>query len=145
MKNSKHFFKYYTYGFLLSILLVGIVHLYGFFIDSFYAYNSFKISITAVFIVAIPLGLNFGVVNYLSNPLKFKNINLKHVVEWSVNYWIGILFSSVALIIILSCFYLFGLNSYYTTLDSLLIPFALILGFPLSILLNRMNYVNYRV
>lgn len=145
MKKINLFLKYYTYGFLLSTLMVAVVHLYGFLIDNFYAYYDFKISITAVSLAAIPLGINFWVVDFLTKPFKFLNQNIQYVVTGAVSYWIGILFSLCALILILLCCFVFGFNSFYTVLDSLVFPIAFIAGYPISIILRKLNFFNIRV
>ena len=145
MKKINLFLKYYTYGFLLSTLMVAVVHLYGFLIDNFYAYYDFKISITAVSLVAIPIGLNFWVINFLSKPLKFKNQKIQYVVAGAVSYWIGILFSLCALILILLCCFVFGFNSFYTVLDSMVFQIAFIAGYPMSIILKKLNFFDIRV
>jgi hypothetical protein len=140
MKYFLNFLKYYIYGFLIAFVMVVLIHIYGFFIDSFYAFYDYKISITTASITAIPLGINFWVINFLSKPFKFINQNIQYVFEWAVNYWIGMLFSLGALILILFCCHVFGFNSFYTVLDSLVFQIAFILGFPISILLKKLNY-----
>jgi hypothetical protein len=142
MKYLLIFLKYYIYGFLTAFVMVVLIHIYGFFIDSFYAFYDYKISITTASITAIPLGINFWVINFLSKPLKFKNPIIMYSMNGALYYWVGMLFSIVTLILILSCFHIFKFFGYYNLLDNLIFQIAFIMGIPVSIVLKKLNFLD---
>lgn len=142
MKYLLNFLIYYIYGFLIAFVMVVLIHLYGFFIDSFYAFYDYKISITTASITAIPLGINFWVINFLSKPLKFKNPIIMYSMNGALYYWVGMLFSLGALILILFCFHIFKFFWYYNLLDNLIFQIAFVMGLPVSIVLKKLNFLD---
>ena len=142
MKYFLNFLKYYIYGFLIAFVMVVLIHIYGFFIDSFYAFFDYKISITTASFIAIPLGINFWVINILSKPLKFKNPILMHAMNGALYYWVGMLFSIVTLILILFCLHIFKFFVYYNLLDNLIFQITFIMGIPVSIVLKKLNFLD---
>ncbi|EAZ95772.1 hypothetical protein FBBAL38_00095 [Flavobacteria bacterium BAL38] len=142
MKYLFLFLKYYIYGLLTAFVMVVLIHIYGFFIDSFYAFYDYKISITTASITAIPLGINFWVIDYLSKPLKFKNPSIMYAMNGAFYYWVGMLFSIVTLILILFCFHIFKFFGYYNLLDNLIFQIAFIMGIPVSIVLKKLNFLD---
>jgi hypothetical protein len=142
MKYLLIFLKYYIYGFLTAFVMVVLIHIYGFFIDSFYAFYDYKISISTASITAIPLGINFWVINFLSKPLKFKNPSITYAMNGALYYWVGMLFSIVTLILILFCFHIFKFFWYYNLLDNLIFQIAFVMGLPVSIVLKKLNFLD---
>lgn len=142
MKYLFVFLKYYIYGLLTAFVMVVLIHIYGFFIDSFYAFYDYKISISTASITAIPLGINFWVINFLSKPLKFKNPSIMYAMNGALYYWVGMLFSIVTLILILFCFHIFKFFWYYNLLDNLIFQIAFVMGLPVSIVLKKLNFLD---
>ena len=97
MKYLLIFLKYYTYGFLLALVMVVIVHLYGFFVDTFYVYQDFKLSFTTVLLIALPNGLHLWIINQLCQPKTNLHPYYKVLFKAIASYWLGIIISFVLL------------------------------------------------
>lgn len=97
MKYLLIFLKYYIYGFLTAFVMVVIVHLYGFFVDTFYAYQNFTLSFTTVVLMALANGLHLWIVNQLCQPKTNLHPYYKVLFKAIASYWLGIIISFVLL------------------------------------------------
>jgi hypothetical protein len=106
MKQFVTILKFYGFGFLISFVLMLVIHLYGYFVDSFYAFQSYSHSIEAVLLVAFLVGFHLWIFHQLNYYDTFVNPYFKMFLKISASIWIGsfmiyILFSFIQL---LGCF-----------------------------------------
>jgi hypothetical protein len=136
MKNIIEFFKYYTYGFLLSFVMVNIIHLYGLLVDSFYEYTDFIISAKVVLLIAIPNGLNLWIIKLLDKPEVIKNKYYKLYFKLFSSYWFGIIFSFVLLSSLLLLKSLVSINFFNFISEDNLLQLTFLLAIPLALFAN---------
>jgi hypothetical protein len=136
MKNTIEFFKYYTYGFLLSFVMVNIIHLYGLLVDSFYEYTDFIISAKVVLLIAIPNGLNLWIIKLLDKPEVIKNKYHKLYFKLFSSYWFGIIFSFVLLSSLLLLKSLVSINFFNFISEDNLLQLTFLLAIPLALFAN---------
>ena len=135
MKNLKTIVKFYLFGVVASLVMIGFIHIYGLLFDTFYAYPELEIIIKTPLISGLPFGALLWL-GYIINKLpRTKNIYLIVVLKALTYYWIG--FIAGLLIIGFIELYIFVFNEpyYYATIENI-IGFALLLGLPLSILVR---------
>ncbi len=135
MKNLKSILKFYLFGVVASLIMIGFIHIYGLLFDTFYAYPELEIIIKTPLISGLPFGalLWFG---YRINKLpRTKNIYLIVVLKALTYYWIGFITGLIIIGFIELYIFVFNEPYYYATIENI-IGFALLLGLPLSILVR---------
>lgn len=135
MKNLKKIVKFYLFGIVASLIMLGFIHIYGMIFDPFYAYPNLEIIIKTPLISGLPFGALLWI-GYTINKLpRTKNRYLIVVLKALTYYWIG--FIAGLIILGFTQLYIFVFNEpyYYATLENI-IAFALLLGLPLSILVR---------
>ena len=131
MKNLKTIVKFYFFGVVASLIMIGFIHIYGLLFDTFYAYPELEIIIKTPLISGLPFGALLWI-GYTINKLpKTKNRYLIVVLKVLTYYWIG--FIAGLLIIGFIELYIFVFNEpyYYGTLENI-IGFALLLAIPMG-------------
>jgi hypothetical protein len=106
MKQFVTIIKFYGFGFLISFVLMMAIHLYGYFVDSFYAFQSYSHSIEAVLVVAFPVGFHLWIFHQLKYYDTYLSQYFKTFIKVVASFWVGysmvyFLFSFVEL---LGCF-----------------------------------------
>ena len=135
MKNLKTIVKFYLFGVIASLIMIGFIHIYGLLFDTFYAYPELEIIIKTPLISGLPFGALLWLGYTIYKLPRTKNIYLIVVLKALTYYWIG--FIAGLLIIGFIELYIFVFNEpyYYATIENI-IGFALLLGLPLSILVR---------
>ncbi|MFZ4107139.1 hypothetical protein [Flavobacterium sp.] len=135
MKNLKTILKFYLFGVVASLIMIGFIHIYGLLFDTFYAYPELEIIIKTPLISGLPFGALLWL-GYTINKLpRTKNIYLIVVLKAFTYYWIGFLAGLLMIGFIELYIFVFNEPYYYATLVNI-IGFALLLGLPLSILVR---------
>jgi hypothetical protein len=135
MNNLKTIVKFYLFGVVASLIMIGFIHIYGMIFDPFYAYPNLEIIIKTPLISGLPFGVILWL-GYTINKLpRTKNRYLIVVLKALTYFWIG--FIAGLIILGFTQLYIFVFNEpyYYATLENI-IAFALLLGLPLSILVR---------
>ena len=135
MKNLKTILKFYLFGVVASLVMIGFIHIYGLLFDTFYAYPELEIIIKTPLISGLPFGALLWL-GYIINKLpRTKNIYLIVVLKALTYYWIGFIAGLIIIGFIELYIFVFNEPYYYATLENI-IGFALLLGLPLSILVR---------
>lgn len=103
MKQFVTILKFYCFGFLISFVLMLAIHLYGYFVDSLYAFQNYSHSIKSVFVISFPFAFHLWVFYQLNYYDTFVNPYFKMFLKISASLWIGsfmiyILFSFIQLL-----------------------------------------------
>ena len=103
MKQFVTIIKFYGFGFLISFVLMLAIHLYGYFVDSFYAFQNYSHSMESVFVMSFPFAFHFWIFHQLNYYDTFVNSYFKMFLKISASLWIGsfmiyILFSFIQLL-----------------------------------------------
>ena len=135
MGAIKTILKYYAYGCIGSLIMLGFIHIYGMIFDPFYAYPNLEIIIKTPLISGLPFGVLLWIGCTINKMPRTKNRYLIVVLKALTYYWIG--FLAVLLIIGYIELYIFVFNEpyYYATIENI-IAFALLLGVPLAVLVR---------
>lgn len=135
MGAIKTILKYYAYGCIGSLIMLGFIHIYGMIFDPFYAYPNLEIIIKTPLISGLPFGVLLWIGCTINKMPRTKNRYLIVVLKALTYYWIG--FLAVLLIIGFIELYIFVFNEpyYYATIENI-IAFALLLGVPLAVLVR---------
>lgn len=135
MKNLKTILKFYLFGVIASLIMIGFIHIYGLLFDTFYAYPELEIIIKTPLISGLPFGALLWL-GYIINKLpRTKNIYLIVVIKALTYYWIGFIAGLIIIGFIELYIFVFNEPYYYATIENI-IGFALLLGLPLSILVR---------
>jgi hypothetical protein len=135
MKNLKTILKFYLFGVVASLIMIGFIHIYGLLFDTFYAYPELEIIIKTPLISGLPFGALLWL-GYIINKLpRTKNIYLIVVLKALTYYWIGFIAGLIIIGFIELYIFVFNEPYYYATIENI-IGFALLLGLPLSILVR---------
>ncbi len=135
MGAIKTILKYYAYGCIGSLIMLGFIHIYGMIFDPFYAYPNLEIIIKTPLISGLPFGALLWI-GYTINKLpRTKNRYLIVVLKALTYYWIG--FIAGLIILGFTQLYIFVFNEpyYYAAIENI-IAFALLLGVPLAVLVR---------
>jgi hypothetical protein len=135
MNNLKTIVKFYLFGVVASLIMIGFIHIYGMIFDPFYAYPNLEIIIKTPLISGLPFGALLWI-GYTINKLpQTKNRYLIVVLKVLTYYWIG--FIAGLIILGFTQLYIFVFNEpyYYATIENI-IAFALLLGVPLAVLVR---------
>ncbi len=89
MKQFVKIIKFYGFGFLISFVLMLVIHLYGYFVDSLYAFQNYNHSIKSVFIVSVPFAFHFWIFHQLNYYETFVNPYFKAFLKITASFWIG--------------------------------------------------------
>jgi hypothetical protein len=135
MNNLKTIVKFYLFGVVASLIMLGFIHIYGMIFDPFYAYPNLEIIIKTPLISGLPFGALLWIGHTINKLPQTKNRYLIVVLKVLTYYWIG--FIAGLIILGFTQLYIFVFNEpyYYATLENI-IAFALLLGLPLSILVR---------
>ena len=135
MNNLKTIVKFYLFGVVASLIMLGFIHIYGMIFDPFYAYPYLEIIIKTPLISGLPFGALLWIGHTINKLPQTKNRYLIVVLKVLTYYWIG--FIAGLIILGFTQLYIFVFNEpyYYATLENI-IAFALLLGLPLSILVR---------
>ena len=103
MKQFVTILKFYGYGFLISFVLMLAIHLYGHFVDTLYAFQSYSHSIESVLVVSFPVGFHLWIFYQLNYYDTFVSRYFKMFIKVTASLWIGsfmiyILFSFIQLL-----------------------------------------------
>ena len=135
MNNLKTILRYYLFGVIASLIMIGFIHIYGMIFDPFYAYPNLEIIIKTPLISGLPYGALLWI-GYTINKLpRTKNKYLIVVLKALTYYWIG--FIAGLIILGFTQLYIFVFNEpyYYAAIENI-IAFALLLGLPLAVLVQ---------
>ena len=131
MKNPKKIVKYYHFGVIASLVMIGFIHIYGLLFNTFYAHPELKIIIKKPLISGLPFGAIL-LLGYTINKLpRTKNIYLIVVLKALTYYWIGFIAGLIIIGFLELYIFVFNEPYYYATIEKI-IGFALLLGLPLS-------------
>lgn len=135
MGAIKTILKYYAYGCIGSLIMLGFIHIYGMIFDPFYAYPNLEIIIKTPLISGLPFGVLLWIGCTINKIPRTQNRYLIVVLKALTYYWIG--FIAGLIILGFTQLYIFVFNEpyYYATLENI-IGFALLLGLPMSILVR---------
>jgi hypothetical protein len=89
MKQFVTILKFYGYGFLISFFLMLAIHLYGHFVDSLYAFQSYGHSIEAVLVVAFPVGFHLWIFYQLNYYDTYVSRYFKTFIKVTASLWVG--------------------------------------------------------
>ena len=135
MKNLKKIVKYYLFGVVASLIMIGFIHIYGLLFDPFYAYPNLEIIIKTPLISGLPFGALLWI-GYTINKLpRTKNRYLIVVLKALTYYWIGFIAGLIILGFTQLYIFVFNVPYYYATIENIL-AFALLLGVPLAVLVR---------
>ena len=143
IKITSNFFKFYPLGFLISLAIVLVVHIYGFFIDSIYSYHNFLESFTVVVLFSFPMAIHLWIMEHLMRSKTYANPNHQLLFKIVASYWIG----TLLVCFIMVFFYLLGffvslpLIKFIT--EDRLITLSLLAGVPVSMLYFVYGFENW--
>lgn len=135
MKNLKTILKFYLFGVVASLIMIGFIHIYGLLFDTFYAYPELEIIIKTPLISGLPFGALLWIGYTISKLPRTKNRYLIVVLKALTYYWIGFLAGLLIIGFIELYIFVFNEPYNYATVENI-IGFALLLGLPLSILVR---------
>ncbi len=135
MKNLKTIVKFYLFGVVASLIMIGFIHIYGMLFDTFYAYPELEIIIKTPIISGLPFGALLWIAYTINKLPRTKNIYLIVVLKALTYYWIGFILGLLFIGFIELYIFVFNEPYFYATIENI-IGFALLLGLPLSILVR---------
>lgn len=135
MKNLKIIVKFYFFGVVASLIMIGFIHIYGMLFDTFYAYPELEIIIKTPLISGLPFGALLWIGCTINKLPKTKNRYLIVVLKALTYYWIGFILGLLFIGYIELYIFVFNEPYYYATLENI-VAFALLLGLPLSLLVR---------
>ncbi|MBP6754653.1 MAG: hypothetical protein KA210_00800 [Bacteroidia bacterium] len=115
MKQLFTILKFYGYGFLISFVLMLAIHLYGHFVDCFYAFQNYSYSMESVFVMSFPFAFHLWIFHQLNYYDTFESRYFKSFLKVSASLWIG----SFIIYILFSFIQVLGYFIYIPFLDCL--------------------------
>jgi hypothetical protein len=133
MKTIKKLLFYYGLGIALSLLCLGLIHLYRYISIIYFCYAECDNLLATALISGLPFGALLWTGYKINKLLRTKNIYLIAVLKAFTYYWIG--FIAGLILTGFSQLYIFAFNEpyYYATLKSI-IAFSLLMAVPLATL-----------
>jgi len=129
MKNLKTIIKFYLFGVVASLIMIGFIHIYGLLFDTFYANPELEIIIKTTLISGLPFGALLWI-GYTINKLpKTKNRYLIVVLKVLTYYWIGFIAGLLFIGFIELYIFVFNEPYEYATIENI-IAFALLIAIP---------------
>jgi hypothetical protein len=129
MKNLKTIIKFYLFGVVASLIMIGFIHIYGLLFDTFYANPELEIIIKTTLISGLPFGTLLWI-GYTINKLpKTKNRYLIVVLKVLTYYWIGFIAGLLFIGFIELYIFVFNEPYEYATIENI-IAFALLIAIP---------------
>ncbi|GAA4074954.1 hypothetical protein GCM10022389_20740 [Flavobacterium cheonanense] len=129
----KSILKFYLYGVVMSLIIVGFIHIYGLLFDTFYAYPELPTIIKTGLLSGLPLGLFIFLLTASNKPLKTKNKYVLLSIKTATYYWFGILLGLVLIGFLQLYIFVYNVDYNYATLENIF-GFSILLGIPLGIL-----------
>lgn len=135
MKNIKTILKYYAYGCLASLIVMGFITIYGLLYDSFYSDFDLELFINTPLLSGLPFGLFLFVANQVNKPLQTENIYILFSLRVLTYYWLGFVASLLLLGFVELYIFVFNEPYEYATLENLIV-FALLLAVPIGFIVR---------
>lgn len=135
MKNIKTILKYYAYGCLASLIMIGFITIYGLLYDSFYSDFDLELLIKTPLLSGLPFGLFLFVANQVNKPIQTDNIYILFSIRVLTYYWLGFAASLLLLGFVELYIFVFKEPYEYATIENL-IGFALLLAIPIGFLVR---------
>lgn len=135
MGAIKTILKYYAYGCIGSLIMLGFIHIYGMIFDPFYAYPNLEIIIKTPLISGLPFGILLFIAKQVNKPLKTDNIYILFVLRVLIYYWLGFVASMLLIGFVELYIFVFNEPYEYATIENV-IGFALLLAIPIGILVR---------
>lgn len=135
MKNIKTLLKYYAYGCLASLIVMGFITIYGLLYDSFYSDFDLELIIKTPLLSGLPFGLLLFIANQVTKPLQTENIYLLFSLRVLTYYWLGFVASLLLLGFVELYIFVFNEPYEYATIEKI-IGFALLLAIPIGFLVR---------
>ncbi len=135
MNNLKTILKFYAYGCIASLIMLGFINIYGLLFDTFYSYIDLEILLKTPLISGLPFGTLLFIASQVNKPLKTENIYLVFAIKILTYYWLGFLAGLIILGFTQLYIFVFNEPYYYATIENI-IAFALLLGVPLAVLVR---------
>ncbi len=133
MKNIKTILKYYAYGCLASLIMMGFITIYGLLYESFYSDFDLELLIKTPLLSGLPFGLLLFIANQVNKPLQTDNIYILFALRLLTYFWLGFVVSLILLGFVELYIFVFNEPYEYATLENL-IGFALLLAIPIGFL-----------
>lgn len=131
----KTILKYYAYGCIGSLIMLGFIHIYGMIFDPFYAYPNLEIIIKTPLISGLPFGVLLWIGFTINKIPRTQNRYLIVVLKAFTYYWLGFLTGLIILGFTQLYIFVFNEPYYYATIENI-IAFAMLLGIPLAVLVR---------
>ena len=135
MGAIKTILKYYAYGCIGSLIMLGFIHIYGMIFDPFYAYPNLEIIIKTPLISGLPFGVLLCIGCTINKIPRTQNRYLIVVLKALTYYWLGFLTGIIILGFTQLYIFVFNEPYYYANIENI-IAFAMLLGIPLAILVR---------
>ena len=135
MKNIKTILKYYAYGCLASLIMMGFITIYGLLYESFYSDFDLELLIKTPLLSGLPFGLLLFIANQVNKPLQTDNIYILFALRLLTYFWLGFVVSLILLGFVELYIFVFNEPYEYATLENL-IGFALLLAIPIGFLVS---------
>jgi hypothetical protein len=143
IKITSNFFKFYPLGFLISLAIVLVVHIYGFFIDSIYSYHNFLESFTVVVLFSFPMAIHLWIMEHLMRSKTYANPNHQLLFKIVASYWLGYIISFMLLSFFLLINYFVTLSLINFITEDRLMLLSLLVGVPVSMLYFVYGFENW--
>ncbi len=135
MKNLKTIVKFYLFGCIASLIMLGFINIYGMLFDTFYSYIDLELLIKTPLISGLPFGVFLFIASLVNKPLKTENVYILFGLKVLTYYWLG--FVASLLLIGFVELYIFVFNEPYefATIENI-IAFAMLLAIPMGFLVR---------
>jgi hypothetical protein len=143
IKITSNFFKFYPLGFLISLAIVLVVHMYGFFIDSIYSCHNFLESFTVVVLFSFPMAIHLWIMEHLLQSKTYANPNHQLLFKIVASYWLGYIISFMLLSFFLLINYFVTLSLINFITEDRLMLLSLLVGVPVSMLYFAYGFENW--
>ncbi len=135
MATIKTIIKYYAYGCLASLIIMGFITIYGLLHDSFYSDIDLELIIKTPLLSGLPFGTLLFIASQVNKPIKTKNIYILFGLKVLTYYWLGFVASLLLLGFIELYIFVFNEPYEYATIENI-VGFALLLAIPIGILVR---------
>ena len=135
MSKIKTILKYYAYGSIASVIILGFIIIYGLLFDTFYSDTNLELFIKMPLLSGLPFGALLFIASQVNKPIKTKNIYILFGLKVLTYYWLGFVASLLLLGFIELYIFVFNEPYEYASIENI-VAFALLLAIPLGILVR---------
>lgn len=135
MKNLKTIVKFYLFGCIASLIMLGFINIYGMLFDTFYSYIDLELLIKTPLISGLPFGVLLFIASLVNKPLKTENVYILFGLKVLTYYWLGFVASLLLLGFVELYIFVFNEPYEFATIENI-IAFAMLLAIPMGFLVR---------